>query len=94
LFRFGIAPNKLMDYMMASRPVLMAIDSGNDPVAEAGCGLTVKPENPQAVAQGIRSLLSLSEDERKIMGERGRAYVLKHHTYQELAKRFLVACNH
>lgn len=94
LFRFGIAPNKLMDYMMASRPVLMAVDSGNNPVAEAGCGLTVNPQDPQAVVQGIRSLLSLSEDERKVIGERGRTYVLKNHTYSVLAKRFLAACNH
>lgn len=89
LFRFGIAPNKLMDYMMAGRPVLMAIEAGNDPVSEAGCGLTVKPEDPQAVAEGIRSLLALSEDERKKMGQRGRKFVMANHTYPVLAKRFL-----
>jgi glycosyltransferase involved in cell wall biosynthesis len=89
LFRFGIAPNKLMDYMMAGRPVLMAIDAGNDPVSEAGCGLTVKPEDPRAVAEGIRSLLKLSEDERKAMGRRGRMFVMANHTYPVLAKRFL-----
>lgn len=89
LYRFGIAPNKLMDYMMAGSTVLMAIDAGNDPVGEAGCGLTVKPEDPQAVVQGIRSLLALSEEERKAMGQRGRAYVLENHTYPVLAGRFL-----
>ena len=49
------APNKLMDYMMAARPVLMAIDAGNDPVRDADCGLTVEPENPIAIAQGIKN---------------------------------------
>lgn len=93
LFRFGIAPNKLMDYMMAGRSVLMAIESGNDPVCEARCGLTVKPENPKAVANGIRSLLALTEDERLAMGRRGQTFVLKNHTYPVLAKRFLLACS-
>jgi len=93
LFRFGISPNKLMDYMMAARPVLMAIDAGNDPVGEAGCGLTVNPEDPQAVVQGIRSLLALSEEERKAMGQRGRAYILGNHTYPVLAQRIIAACN-
>ncbi|HPL82168.1 MAG TPA: glycosyltransferase family 4 protein, partial [Anaerolineaceae bacterium] len=93
LFRFGIAPNKLMDYMMAGRPVLMAIDAGNDPVGEAGCGLTVAPEDPQAVVHGIHSLLVLNEDVRKAMGQRGRTFVLEHHTYPVLAQRFLNACN-
>jgi len=92
LFRFGIAPNKLMDYMMAGRPVLMAIDAGNDPVSEAGCGLTVKPEDPQAVADGVRNLLALSPELRKAMGQRGRTFVLENHTYPVLAQRFLEAC--
>lgn len=91
LFRFGIAPNKLMDYMMASRPVLMAIIAGNDPVSEAHCGLSVPPENPQAVAEGIRSLLAVSEAERVEMGKRGRKFVLAHHTYPVLAQKFLSA---
>jgi glycosyltransferase involved in cell wall biosynthesis len=92
LYRFGIAPNKLMDYMMAARPVLHAVEAGNDPVGEAGCGLTVAPENPALSAKGIRSLLSLSADERLAMGLRGKEFVLDNHTYPVLSERFLAAC--
>ena len=45
IYRFGIAPNKLMDYMMAGRAVLHSVEAGNDPVAEAGCGVTVAPQD-------------------------------------------------
>ena len=38
---FGIAPNKLIDYMMAGCAILHSVEAGNDPVADAGCGLTV-----------------------------------------------------
>lgn len=89
LYRFGIAPNKLMDYMMAERVVLHSVHAGNDPVTEAGCGLTVPPENPQKIAQGIRHLLALSKTETALMGQRGKDYILKNHTYPILAKRFL-----
>ncbi|HMT93826.1 glycosyltransferase family 4 protein [uncultured Thiothrix sp.] len=89
LYRFGIAPNKLMDYMMAERVVLHSVQAGNDPVTEAACGLTVPPENPQKIAQGIRHLLGLSTTERITMGQRGRKYILKNHTYPVLAKNFL-----
>jgi glycosyltransferase involved in cell wall biosynthesis len=92
LFRFGISPNKLMDYMMAGRPVLKAIDSGNDAVSESGCGLTVIPEDAESVAQGVRTLLAMSEDERKAMGQRGREFVLENLTYAGLAQKFLTAC--
>ncbi len=91
LYRFGIAPNKLMDYMMAGVPVLHSVEAGNDPVAEAGCGLTVAPESPAAVAAGLRQLGTLSPGARRAMGERGRAFVLAHHTYPVLARRFLEA---
>ena len=91
LYRFGIAPNKLMDYMMAARPVLHSVEAGNDPVAESGCGLTVAPESPEAVARGLRQLAAMSPRERRQFGERGRAYVLKHHAYPVLARQFLAA---
>lgn len=91
LYRFGIAPNKLMDYMMAARPVLHSVEAGNDPVAESGCGLTVAPESPQEVARGLRQLAALSPRERRQLGDRGRAHVLQHHAYPVLARQFLAA---
>ena len=89
LYRFGIAPNKLIDYMMGGCPVLHAVEAGNDPVLEAGCGLTVAPENPVAVAGGLAALLALSKTERRVLGERGRAYALANLTYPVLGQRFL-----
>jgi len=91
IYRFGIAPNKLMDYMMAGCAVLHSVEAGNDPVAESGCGLTVAPESPQAVADGLRAMAALGTEQRRAMGERGRTHVLAHHTYPVLAQRFLDA---
>lgn len=91
IYRFGIAPNKLMDYMMAGMPVLHSVDAGNDPVADAGCGLTVPPEAPDAVAAGLRQLAALGAHERRAMGVRGRQYVRAHHSYAVLAQRFIEA---
>ena len=91
IYRFGIAPNKLMDYMMAGVPVLHSVDAGNDPVAEAGCGLTVSPEAPAAIAAGLRQLAATSVEERRAMGERGRRFVQAKHSYAVLARRFIEA---
>jgi glycosyltransferase involved in cell wall biosynthesis len=91
IYRFGIAPNKLMDYMMGGCAVLHSVEAGNDPVAESGCGITVAPESPSAVAEGLRVLAAKAPAERRAMGERGRAFVLAHHTYPVLAARFIDA---
>jgi glycosyltransferase involved in cell wall biosynthesis len=80
-----------MDYMMAGCAVLHSVDAGNDPVADSGCGLTVPPESPVAVADGLRRLAALPAAERQAMGERGRAFVLARHTYPVLAQRFIDA---
>ncbi|MEO8151866.1 MAG: glycosyltransferase family 4 protein [Rhizobacter sp.] len=91
IYRFGIAPNKLMDYMMAGCAVLHSVEAGNDPVVEADCGVTVAPESPEAVATGVRKLLAATEAERSAMGERGRTFVQAHHAYPVLARRFIQA---
>ncbi|MCE4558061.1 glycosyltransferase family 4 protein [Roseateles cellulosilyticus] len=91
IYRFGIAPNKLIDYLMARRAILHSVEAGNDPVAEARAGLTVPPQDPQAVADGLRQLAALSPAERAAMGERGRAFAMAHHAYPVLAQRFVEA---
>lgn len=91
LFRFGISPNKLMDYMMAGKPVVCAIKAGNDLVAEAGCGVTVPPGDALAVAQAISQLTALAPAKRAVIGQNGRQFVLKNQTYPVLARRFLAA---
>ena len=89
IYRFGINPNKLFDYMMAARPVLHSVEAGNDMVAESGCGVSVAVEDPAAIADGIRSLLATTPNERGRMGAAGKQFVLAKHDYAVLARRFL-----
>jgi glycosyltransferase involved in cell wall biosynthesis len=89
LYRFGISPNKLFDYMMAGKPILHAIEAGNDPVAEAACGITVEPESPSALIEGLEFLLRLSPEARQSMGSNGRKYVLERHQISQLATRMM-----
>lgn len=91
LFRFGISPNKLMDYMMAGKPIIQAVQAGNDPVQDAGCGITIPPEDPQALLEAIHRLKQLDQSRIESMGERGRSYALANHDYRVLAKQFLKA---
>jgi glycosyltransferase involved in cell wall biosynthesis len=89
LYRFGISPNKVYDYMAASRPVILAAEAANDVVRDAGCGLTVPPDDPEALAAAIRSLRAMSAEELARLGGNGRAYVEREHTYPILARCYL-----
>ena len=89
LFRFGVSPNKLMDYMMAAKPVIFAIDAGNDMVKDAECGVSIPPEDSKAIAKAAIKLAEMPEDKLAAMGRNGRKYILEHHEYDVLSKQFL-----
>ncbi|MGV7207284.1 glycosyltransferase family 4 protein [Oxalobacteraceae bacterium A2-2] len=92
LYRYGIAPNKLGDYMLAGLPVVHAVEAANDPVAETGCGLSVPPADPAALAAAIQTLLRMGPAQRHAMGQRGARHARTHLDYTVLAQRFLDAC--
>ena len=89
LFRFGISPNKLMDYMMAGKPVLHSVTAGNDLVQEAHCGISVPAEDVDAVAEAVKKLMLMNEAELSALGANGKEYVTKHHDYKILAEKFI-----
>lgn len=94
LFRFGVSPNKLFDYFYAARPVLYAIDSGDyRPVAAAGAGIEIEPEDAQALAHAIQTLYTMSPQQRQAMGNNGRKTVLEQYEYSQLTEKLLqVVC--
>lgn len=91
LFNYGVSPNKLFDYMMASLPVIYAVEASNDPVKDSNCGISVPAENPDAVVEAVMKIKSLSEEEKIKMGGNGKKYVLDNHMYEGLADKFLNA---
>lgn len=88
LYRYGVGMNKLYDYMLASRPILCGIETADNEVAAARCGLTIPAQDPEAIVRAVRTLRALPAAEREAMGLRGRQYVLQCHDYRQLAARF------
>lgn len=89
IFRFGVSPNKLFDYMLNGLPVIFAINAGNDIVRDSGCGFTVPPDDPAAIAEAIARLAAMSKSQRAEMGKHGMDAVIKDHDYGSLAERYL-----
>lgn len=91
LYRFGVSPNKVFDYMMAKKPIIQAIEAGNDMVKEANCGMSIKAENPNELAKALLSMSHLSQEKMNKMGLSGYKYVLEKHEFSKLAQDFVVA---
>lgn len=88
LFKYGVSPNKLYDYMSAGLPVIFAIDTIHDEVVEARCGVSVPAENPPALAEALRRMAETPQTDLAAMGERGKQYVQRTHSYETLAQQY------
>jgi glycosyltransferase involved in cell wall biosynthesis len=87
LYRYGISMNKIFDYMAAGKPTVIAIDAFNNPIAESGGGITVKPDDPCELAKAILALVAMPDDKRERMGTCAREHAEKLYSYEHLAHR-------
>jgi glycosyltransferase involved in cell wall biosynthesis len=85
IYRFGIAPNKVPEYMLAGKPIIHAYSGAYDSVEMAKAGLSVPAEDPQAVADAIVKLKGMLYQDCQQMGQNGRDYALEHHDYSKLS---------
>ncbi len=88
LYKYGISPNKIFDYMYSGKPIIQALKAGNDLLREAGCGITCDT-TPEAIRDTLIKMLKMSQEELDNMGKNGHEFVIKKHSYDILAKRFL-----
>lgn len=89
MYRFGVSPTKVNDYMLAKLPIIYAVDAPGNTVAESGAGITCPPEDSAAIRSAILELRDLGEDARKEIGFRGKKWLIENRNYVVLAKQFL-----
>ena len=88
VYRYGISFNKLFEYMAAGRPVVFACESTYDPVAEAGAGVTIPPNDPERIAEAFLEMAATTPEIRTAMGRAGRAFVTRNHDLAYLGLAF------
>jgi len=86
-FRFGLNLNKMFDYLASGRPVIFSGNAPNDPVRESGAGFSLPPEDPEAMAGALETLLEMSPTDRRALGKKGRQYVEENFDMRTLGDR-------
>jgi len=85
----GARPSKTFPIMASGKPVLYSgAGEGARLVEEADAGLVARPEDPEALAEVIRTLLRDPEEAAR-MGASGRRYVEKHLSWTALIECWL-----
>ena len=88
LYRYGISPNKLAEYMYAAKPVLLSFSGQGEIIESNNAGITVRAENPEDISRGILKLMNLSKKELTDMGTNGKNFVIENLTYRQLALKY------
>ncbi len=88
MYRHGTSLNKVFEYMYAAKPVVEATPEKDSVIAKAGCGISVPAEDPIALASAILVLARMDRTTLDRMGERGREYVIEHHSYEALGRDY------
>lgn len=89
LYRFGVSANKIFDYMLSAKPIIMAGKIPASEIKKSGCGTLVKADDPLALALEIKQFKKISKNNRKTIGKKGKDFVMKHRSYETLAEDYV-----
>ena len=84
-----VIPTKMLEFMSCSRPVILGVEGqARQILEEAGAGLTIEPENSEALVAAIHQLKTDPEFGKKL-GEKGREYIIRNFSRARTAKKYI-----
>jgi glycosyltransferase involved in cell wall biosynthesis len=86
---YGQSLNKLIDYMLAAKPIVASYSGYPSMINEADCGTFVRAGDAPALRDEIRRYSRMTAVERASIGERGRRWLLENRDYAILAQEYL-----
>lgn len=93
VYRYGMSPNKLFDYLLSGRPVIMSEVDPTHPISSIGAGVEVPPNDIAQLADAMYRVSSLPKSEISRMGALGRKAAEGVYSYREQAKVLSRALN-
>ena len=86
---YGQSMNKVVEYMLASKPIIASYSGYPSMINEANCGVFVKIVTPEDLKKVILDITHLSLNDRKQLGENGKKWVYENRQYSKLAKMYI-----
>ena len=85
IYKYGVSPNKWMDYMYSGIPFIVCFNDEIELLNRAGCASVIPPEDAERLKNEIYRFKNMSSKERKQMGMAGKKYLLDNLTYEKHA---------
>ena len=85
---YGQSMNKIVEYMLAAKPIIATYTGFPSMINEADCGLFLNSSNPEDIKNAIRRFVDMTKEERLQIGENGKKWIYNHRKYSDLAKEY------
>ena len=89
IYKYGISPNKWIDYMYAGKPIIASYNGYQSIINEANCGEFIEAENIKLLSEKIIEYSNKPKKELKEIGFNGKEYLLENLSYDKLGGKYL-----
>jgi glycosyltransferase involved in cell wall biosynthesis len=88
VWKYGQSMNKVVEYMLASKPIIASYSGYPSMINEANCGCFVDPSSMLSLKVAISEMVKLRNDDRRVLGENGKNWIYCNRKYSLLAKDY------
>lgn len=89
IYKYGVSPNKWIDYMYSGRPIIVPMDGYHNIINEAKCGEFIKADDSLVLSKTIEKYSLMPREELDEIGANGRRFLLENLSYNTLANKYL-----
>ncbi len=93
VWEYGQSMNKIVDYMMAGKPVVASYSGYPSMLNEAGSGIYVSTKSIKDIIDGINGYARLDNEERENIGQKGKIWIQENYNNNIVCKRYMDEMN-
>lgn len=88
VWNYGQSMNKVVEYMLAGKPIIASYNGYPSMIDEAKCGVFIKDNDPENIKSEIIKIALLTKEELIKIGESGRNWIWQNRQYSQITKSF------
>ncbi len=89
IYRFGISPNKIIDYMRSGRPILTIYSGYPSLIQGTKYSFNVGTENIDTLVSEVLNISNIKKEILDSLGENAKRTVERYHTFDRLSNKYL-----
>jgi glycosyltransferase involved in cell wall biosynthesis len=90
---FGQSMNKVVEYMLAAKPIIATYTGFPSMINEANCGIFLNTTKSEELVNTFVKYALMSNSEREAIGKNGRIWIYENRTYSKLTLEYLHEIN-